>query len=167
MDRFLGGYRSLLAGVACVERAIVVFMLAAIVACIFAQVVSRYVFSQPLVWVEELSTYGFIWGTFIGASAGLKQTRHIKILAFVSRLPTGPRLTVRALTDVAIGLFCIILVLQGVRAMTLFEWRQRTIALPVELPRFLFYSTPLILGGASMVLTVVHDLLVILLPRAP
>jgi hypothetical protein len=43
--------------------------------------------------------------------------------------------------------------------MTLFEWHQRTIALPVELPRYLFYSTPLILGTSSMVFTSIHDFL--------
>ena len=91
MGRFLGGYRSLLDRIGRVERGVAIVMMATMVVCIFAQVVSRYLFGQPLVWVEELSTYAFIWGAFVGASAGLKQGRHLKIESFVGRLPPGAR----------------------------------------------------------------------------
>jgi TRAP-type C4-dicarboxylate transport system permease small subunit len=159
MPGFLAGSRSVLAGIGRVERWVAIVMMATMVSCIFAQVVSRYFFGQPLVWVEELSTYAFIWGTFIGASAGLKAGRHIRILSFLRLLAPGTQLVFRGVTDLVIGLFCVLLVINGVEAMMVFEWRQRTIALPIELPRYLFYSTPLILGSASMVLTVAQDLL--------
>jgi TRAP-type C4-dicarboxylate transport system permease small subunit len=159
MPGFLAGSRSVLAGIGRVERWVTIVMMATMVTCIFAQVVSRYFFGQPLVWVEELSTYAFIWGTFIGASAGLKAGRHIRILSFLRLLAPGTQLVFRGVTDLVIGLFCVLLVINGVEAMMVFEWRQRTIALPIELPRYLFYSTPLILGSASMVLTVAQDLL--------
>jgi TRAP-type C4-dicarboxylate transport system permease small subunit len=166
MGRFLPAYSSLLGGIGRAERAVVVVLLATIVICIFSQVVSRYLFGQPLVWVEELSTYAFIWGTFLGASLGLKRGRHIKIQSFLHRLPPGAATALRVATDLAIGVFCVLLVVNGVKAMVIFEWRQRTIALPIELPRYLFYSTPLILGAASMALTVLHDLLLVLAGRA-
>jgi TRAP-type C4-dicarboxylate transport system permease small subunit len=141
-----------------VEQTVAGAMLAVIAVCIFAQVLSRYFLGRPLVWVEELSTYAFIWGTFIGASAGLKQARHLRIQSFVGRLGPGARRAVRVGTNLAIGLFCAIVAVNGVNAALLFEWNQRTIALPVELPRLLFYSTPLTLGVASMALTVTWDL---------
>ena len=159
MRAFLGGYGSLLAGIGRVERWVAIVMMVTMVVCIFAQVVSRYLFGQPLVWVEELSTYAFIWGAFIGAAAGLKQGRHLKIESFVERLPPGARRGLRIILDLLIGAFCALLVVNGFKAMFLFEWRQTTIALPIDLPRYLFYSTPLIVGAASMVLTVVYDLL--------
>ncbi len=159
MRAFLGGYGSLLAGIGRVERWVAIVMMVTMVVCIFAQVVSRYLFGQPLVWVEELSTYAFIWGAFIGAAAGLKHGRHLKIESFVERLPPGARRGLRIVLDLLIGAFCALLVVNGFKAMFLFEWRQTTIALPIDLPRYLFYSTPLIVGAASMVLTVVYDLL--------
>ena len=165
MARFLAGYRALLGGIGRVETGVAIGMMATMVTSIFAQVVSRYLFRQPLVWVEELSTYAFIWGTFIGASAGLKQARHIKIESFVDRLGPAAPAVLRLLTWLAIGVFCALLAVNGVKAMLIFEWRQRTIALPVELPRYLFYSTPLILGSASMVLTVGYELLALLADR--
>lgn len=159
MRAFLGGYGSLLAGIGRVERWVAIVMMGTMVVCIFAQVVSRYLFGQPLVWVEELSTYAFIWGAFIGAAAGLKHGRHLKIESFVERLPPGARRGLRIALDLLIGTFCVLLVVNGFKAMFLFEWRQTTIALPIDLPRYVFYSTPLIVAAASMVLTVVYDLL--------
>jgi TRAP-type C4-dicarboxylate transport system permease small subunit len=158
MARFLWVYGRLLRLIGRGERALGVFLLGLIVVCIFAQVVSRYLFGQPLVWVEELSTYAFIWGAFVGASLGLKQNRHIKILSFMARLTARQQRMFRGITDGAIAVFCALLAVNGVEAMTLFEWNQRTIALPIELPRFLFYSTPLIVATTSMALTALYNL---------
>ena len=162
MTGFLHRYSVLLHKIGRVERCIGIFLLAVIVCCIFGQVVSRYAFGLPLVWVEELSTYAFIWCVFIGASMALKQNRHIKILSFVSRLPQKRQLFFREVTDGIILAFCLLLAVNGFKAMAIFEWNQRTIALPVELPRFLFYSLPFILGSFSMALTTAHDLFAVL-----
>jgi TRAP-type C4-dicarboxylate transport system permease small subunit len=159
VTRFLAGYRRVLDGIGRVEWAVAVVAMAVIVTAIFAQVVSRYLFGQPLVWVEELSTYAFIWGSFVGASAGLKRGMHLKIESFVGRLTDSARRGLRVVLDALMIVFCVILTVNGFNAMVVFEWHQRTIALPVELPRYLFYSTPLILASASMVLTLLHDLL--------
>jgi TRAP-type C4-dicarboxylate transport system permease small subunit len=162
----LDGYGRLLGWIGRGELAVARFCLGAIVACIFAQVVSRYGFGRPLVWVEEFATYCFLWGTFLGASVGLKRGVHIKVETFLVRLPPRPRRAILALTQLAIGVFCLLLIVHGVNAMLLLEWRQRTIALPVELPRYLFFSGPLILASASMLLTVGHDLLALAAGRS-
>ena len=159
MGTFLRRYGKVLQRIGRIERTLGISLLVIITGGIFAQVVSRYFFGLPLVWVEELSTYAFLWLVFVGASLGLKKKRHITIISFVSRWPEGRQHLFRALVSGAIAIFCLILAANGFKAMTLFEWHQRTIALPVELPRYLFYSTPLILGTSSMVFTSVHDFL--------
>lgn len=159
METFLKRYGSLVQRIGRIERAVGIFLLVIITGGIFSQVVSRYLFGLPLVWVEELSTYAFLWLVFVGASLGLKKKRHINIISFVSRWPEERQYLFRAVVNGAIASFCIILAANGFKAMALFEWHQRTIALPVELPRYLFYSTPLILGTSSMVFTSVHDFL--------
>lgn len=166
MTSFLGGYARLLAGIARLELGVARVCLATIVVCIFVQVVSRYGFGRPIAWVEELATYCFIWGTFVGASLGLRRGAHLHVQTFLGRLPPRVRGAVQALTRLAIAVFCLLLVVNGLKAAWIFEWRQRTIALPVELPRYLFFSGPLVLAGASMLLTVVHDLLAGLAPAA-
>jgi len=113
MTGFLDRYSRLLHRIGRGERWIGIVLLAVIVACIFGQVVSRYAFGLPLVWVEELSTYAFIWCVFIGASMALKQNRHIRILSFVSRLSPKRQLFFRQVTDGIILAFCLLLAVNG------------------------------------------------------
>ncbi|BBD09163.1 TRAP transporter small permease [Desulfovibrio ferrophilus] len=58
---------------------------------IFAQVVCRYVFQDPLSWSEELARYIFIWLTFCGASVAFYENTHIKVSYFIERIG-NPRL---------------------------------------------------------------------------
>jgi TRAP-type C4-dicarboxylate transport system permease small subunit len=156
---FVRGYGRLLAWIGRAELLVARVCLATIVLCIALQVVTRYGFNRPLAWAEELATYAFIWGTFVGASVGLKRGVHLKVETFVARVPPRIRGAIHVVMLCAIGVFCLLLAANGVKTLRLFEWRQRTIALPIELPRYLFFSGPLVLASTSMVLTVVHDLL--------
>ena len=52
----------------------------------------------------------------------------------------------------------VVLVVQGWKVMGV-EGRSSTISLPIELPRSWFYSLPLTLSAASMVLTAIYLLL--------
>ena len=72
-------YRRFLEILGWCELGLAVVLLFGIVASIGAQVVSRYFFNNPLIWVEEAVVYGFIWLVFLGASVGLKTQRHIRI----------------------------------------------------------------------------------------
>lgn len=53
--------------------------LAVMVAVIFMQVVMRYVFNNSPSWSEEFSRYLFIWFSWMGVSAGLKDEEHLKV----------------------------------------------------------------------------------------
>jgi TRAP-type transport system small permease protein len=152
MDGFLRAYWRLLCRIGDLERVVGVVLIANIVVNIGAQVFSRYLLDQPLVWVEELAVYSFIWGTFIGASLGLKELRHIKIVGFVSRLGRRPQSLLRALAWVIVLALMLILMVQAWKVMGV-EGRSRSISLPVAVPRSWFYSVPLFVGCASMALT--------------
>ena len=67
MDRALAVCWRALALLGEAERIAGVFLIALMVVTITIQVVTRYAFGQPLVWVEELATYSFIWSVFLGA----------------------------------------------------------------------------------------------------
>jgi TRAP-type C4-dicarboxylate transport system permease small subunit len=145
-------YKRLLDAVGAVELAVGVFLIAMIVVTITVQVVTRYAFNQPIAWVEELATYSFIWGTFIGASLGLKQDRHIKIETFVGRLAPERAAAVRLCIWVLVAILMVELIRHGFVVMKM-EGRSYSIALPVAIPRMWFYSVPLVFGAASMLLT--------------
>ncbi len=50
-------------------------------------VLTRYVFMRPVAWPDELSTYLFIFMSFIGASASVRDNTELKVDALYERFP--------------------------------------------------------------------------------
>lgn len=134
------------------ERVAGVALIGFIVVAISVQVFTRYLFGNPITWVEEGAGYAFLWMVFIGAALGLKELRHIRIDTFVGRL----RLKAQNLIRGALYLLCtgaaLVVAYHAYDIMGI-ESRSNTIALPVELPRHLFYSVPMFYSMLSMALT--------------
>jgi TRAP-type C4-dicarboxylate transport system permease small subunit len=155
VDRALAAcWRALLA-LRAAERALAMALVALIVVVITAQVFTRYAFGRPIVWVEDVATFAFIWAVFLGAAVGLKDLRHVRIATFLGRLP------VRAAALAQAGLYTVVLGCCAVVALFALgvmetESRSLTISLPVNLPRHLFYSVPLFCSLASMALTALY-----------
>ena len=149
MDVLLARWWRLIEVIARVERAIGVLLMSTIVITITIQVVTRYVFGQPLVWVEELAGYCFLWGVFLGAALGMKELRHIRIDTFVARLSVRPQALWRAFTWAIATLCCVLIAVQAWDIMDV-ESRSRTMSLPIDLPRHLFDSTPLFVCTVSI-----------------
>jgi TRAP-type C4-dicarboxylate transport system permease small subunit len=62
-----------------IEYYFLVFALAVMVAVIFTQVVMRFVFNNSLSWSEEFARYLFVWFSWMGVSAGVKDNDHLKV----------------------------------------------------------------------------------------
>lgn len=62
-----------------IEYGSLIVALAVMVAVIFAQVVMRYVFNNSLSWSEEFARYLFVWFSWLGVSAGVKDKEHLKV----------------------------------------------------------------------------------------
>lgn len=155
MNRTLGLARRLLRLIGIVEATAVVLLLANIVVNISAQVVSRYVFDHPLVWVEELATYSFIWATFIGASLALKLGRHVRIETIVAAAKPRTQALVRAAQFVVIITILAAMAPPLVSAIDI-EMQRMTISLPVDIPTAWFFSVPLIVSVCSMLMSGVY-----------
>ena len=109
-------------------------------------------------WRSPPPTRSSGW-SFVGASLGLKQARHIVIATFGSRLPPRIAAVMRMLVWVLVLITLVVLIVQGIKVIGV-EGRSTTISLPIELPRSWFYSLPLTLSAASMTLTTLYLLLV-------
>ncbi len=155
MDRAIGVWWRVVASIGAAERIAGIGLLGLIVVTITLQVVTRYVFGQPLVWVEELATYSFIWSVFLGAALGLKELRHIRIETFVARIEPRRRALVNAVLYALIGACCLMLAADAFGIMQV-ESRSETISLPINVGRHWFYSVPLFVGLASMALTAAY-----------
>lgn len=126
--------------------------LVAITLIICVQVVLRYIFNLPIVWAEDVSTFLFIWATFLGAAVGLKDLRHVKIDTFLDRLPRQLAQVVQALLYLVILVCCAAVARYAWDVMDT-ESRSMTISLPVNVPRHWFYSVPLFAALVSMAAT--------------
>jgi TRAP-type C4-dicarboxylate transport system permease small subunit len=138
-----------------VERALGMGLLVAIVLMIGIQVGTRYLMNQPIVWVEDVATFCFIWAVFLGAAAGLKELRHIRIETFLGRLPLRARALMEALLYAVVFACCVVVGWHAIDVMET-ESRSLTISLPLNLPRHWFYSVPLFVALASMALTAAY-----------
>jgi C4-dicarboxylate transporter, DctQ subunit len=61
------------------ERNALIIALAIMVIVIFTNVVMRYVFNSSLSWSEEFARYLFVWFSWIGVSAGVKDNEHLRV----------------------------------------------------------------------------------------
>ena len=78
-----------------------VIFLAIMTFLVFFQVVTRYLFSYSIAWVEELTRYLMIWMAFLGAAALFKDDSHIRMDLVYNKFPQ----VVRTYLDLLFGLF--------------------------------------------------------------
>jgi TRAP-type C4-dicarboxylate transport system permease small subunit len=103
LDRLLGR----------LEAMLLAAMVAAITAVTFAQVFTRYVTENPLIWTEEVARYLFVWITLIGAAAAVRTHGHygLDILRYYAP-PLRPVLG--ALTMLVVAAFLALLLYTGI-----------------------------------------------------
>jgi TRAP-type C4-dicarboxylate transport system permease small subunit len=152
MAHLLRLLQRVLRGIGHVERWLGVALIAVMVVAIATQVFTRYVFNRPIIWVEELATYSFIWSAFIGASLGLKYGRHIRIETFVDHLPARAKAASRILVNLIV-IAILWLLLREVGKIIDIEARSTSVSLPWPVPRAWFYSIPLAASCVSMLAT--------------
>ena len=61
------------------ETNALIIALAIMVVVIFTNVVMRYVFNSSLSWSEEFARYLFVWFSWLGVSAGVKDKEHLRV----------------------------------------------------------------------------------------
>jgi TRAP-type transport system small permease protein len=155
MARLLSFYRRALRYVGHAERWLGVGLIGIMVIAITTQVFTRYLFNRPIIWVEELSTYSFIWSALVGASVGLKYGRHIRIETFVDHLPPRGKAASRILINLIVIAVLWLLVREVGKVIDI-ESRSTSVSLPWPVPRAWFYSIPLAASCVSMLATCVY-----------
>lgn len=157
MDRALRIYGRFIEGIGLILKYTGILLITGIVLSIFVQVVSRYLFNRPHVWVEEFATYSFIWLVFTGAAYAHIKGRHILVTTLTDCLYKPLRRVLAVGSNVLIVVFLIVVIRYGFRQFIV-EGPQSTIALPVQLPRRLFYSVPFLISMLTMLLTTLQYL---------
>ncbi len=94
-----------------------------ITAILFAGVIWRYFFVDPLSWSDEIARTLFAWLAFIGAAIGVKRRLHSAVLVFGARLPAMWQRFMTLLGLCAIAVMAAVLLYTGTTE-TLANFRQ-------------------------------------------
>src|ERR1700721_1064377 len=73
--------------IARIEAATIVVLMALLTAVTFAQVVTRYALSDPLIWSEEVARYLFVWVSMIRAPLAMRQGGHFGLDLLIRPMP--------------------------------------------------------------------------------
>lgn len=90
------------------ERIVAVFFLSLTFVLVLLQVVTRYVFSNPLPWTEELARFALVWLTFISAGFVMARRLHITVDLIANILGRRANVVLEwfsALSSLAVSLF--------------------------------------------------------------
>jgi TRAP-type C4-dicarboxylate transport system permease small subunit len=73
--------------IARLEAAAIVVLVTLLTAVTFAQVITRYVLNDPLIWSEEAARYLFVWVSMIGAALALREGGHFGLDLLIRSMP--------------------------------------------------------------------------------
>jgi tripartite ATP-independent transporter DctM subunit len=85
-------------------------LLVVIVVMLLVGVVARYVFSIPIVWIDEVVSLSFLWLAMLGTAIAMHRNEHLRLTLFLEMMPERIRGFVHALALVAIATFLIALI---------------------------------------------------------
>jgi TRAP-type C4-dicarboxylate transport system permease small subunit len=108
-----------------VNRWLVIALMAVMATLVFANVVSRYLFSYSIIWVEELTRYMMVWVGFMGSGLVLRYGAHIAVDVFQDLLPARAAQALRALIVVVLAVVFASMAWLGFQYVG-FAWDQET-----------------------------------------
>lgn len=79
---------------------------------IFVDVILRYFFNRPSIWVTEVSTYLFLYIIFLGTAYALDHDLHIRVTFLVDRFGPRPTRVINLLTSIFAMIFTLVLLWQ-------------------------------------------------------
>jgi tripartite ATP-independent transporter DctM subunit len=85
-------------------------LLVVIITMLFVGVVARYVFSIPIVWIDEVVSLSFLWLAMLGTAIAMHRNEHLRLSLFLEMMPKRIQGFVHALALVAIVAFLLALI---------------------------------------------------------
>lgn len=116
------------------EAAVVGFM-AVIAVIVPYEVFGRYVLGDMPAWSGEAATFALVWVTMMGGAAGLRRGYRIGITILYEKLPPGAARVVRALADVLVlGFFLVMAVFGADQTLVNVHQISPAMGLPMAIP---------------------------------
>ena len=118
------------------------------------QIALRWGFDKSIWWVQEVSLLMMMIAYFIGASCVYRKRHDVIIRFVVDRLPGNVQLFFYYLAEIWTIVFCSVVLVSGIRDV---PGLLTTYTVIMHLPEF-YWTLPLLLASASMILTSVYYL---------
>jgi len=144
--------KNILENIMSAEVLIGAFLVIVMVFIMVMEVIMRYIFNNPIIWVQEFVIMMFIWITMLGGSAALMMKTHVTITTFSQFFSDRWKTILQLLVSLIIIGVLIYL------SMTLpdsikIQNKTRTSSMPINIAKGHYYSTPLLIAVILMLLT--------------
>ena len=90
-------------------EAVAAALVATIVGMLLVGVGARYLFSAPLVWVDEAVSIAFLWLAMLGTAIALHRNEHLRLTVFVQWLPLRLQAPVQAFALCVVAVFLVVM----------------------------------------------------------
>lgn len=102
------------------DRALEVIAVAALASLVLLtqfQVLSRYLFSVPIAFSEEVGRFLFIWTSFLGAAIVMRRNEHIRLDLFQGRISERGYRYLQAFVFCVVAVFSLVMCYAGIRTL--------------------------------------------------
>lgn len=128
-------------------------LLVVVIGLLLTGVVSRYVLSLPIVWIDEAASISFLWLAMLGSAIAIDRNEHLRLTLFLGLLPERYRAFVGTLALVIVATVILALIMPAVEYVQE-EWFVTSAALNIPMS---YRASALVVGLVLMfVLAVGH-----------
>ncbi|MBM6580654.1 TRAP transporter large permease subunit [Microvirga sp. BT689] len=111
-------------------EAVSALLLCVIIVLLLAGVASRYVFSYPVVWIDEAASISFLWLAMLGSAIAIDRNEHLRLTLFTGMFPKSIQGFIHTLGLVLTATFLLIM-LQPAIEYVMEEWYVTSAALNI------------------------------------
>jgi TRAP-type C4-dicarboxylate transport system permease small subunit len=119
---------------------VLIVLMAALVAAVSWQVISRYVFSSPSSWTEEVARFLMIWIGLLGASYAFRTRVHLGLDLLPKKLTGRSAEMLKLFTLTVVVLFSVTVLVIGGSNLVSLTWELRQYSAVLGLPIAFVYS---------------------------
>ena len=115
-------------------------LMVALVASVSWQVISRYVFSSPSSWTEEVARFLLIWVSLLGAAYAFRTRAHLGLDLLPKKLTGWSAEILKLFTLMVVVLFSVTVLIVGGGKLVALTWELRQYSAVLGLPIAFVYS---------------------------
>jgi len=123
-----------------VLKSALIALMAALVAAVSWQVISRYVFSSPSSWTEEVARFLMIWVGLLGAAYAFRTRVHLGLDLLPKKLTGRSAKVLKLFTLGVIVLFSVTVLIIGGGKLVALTWELKQYSAVLGLPIAFVYS---------------------------